>query len=453
MPLSLMNAGRTTMLTLALTGDSILLRRLNSLTDSKISPLFDLIRDCDVSFTNLEVLPNDFEGDPALESGGSHFGAPAWVIDELVEAGFDLFAAATNHSLDYSISGLRKVIRELNDREILYAGIAENLSQARMPACCTHPGGTVAMLSATSTFATGQEAAAQTDVMQGRPGPNPLHFSTTYEVTQPQMDALRDIAEKLGLETIRKTIIQLGFGFEPASPDILPLGGMNFRPAETTRIRTSASKEDLEDITRWVREARLTSDIVVVSIHSHEVGYNTNGDIDPEIPADFLREFAHAVIDAGADVVAGHGPHLLRGLEIYRHCPIFYSLGNFIGQNELVPCLPADSYRRFRADGALTPAQVYRKRTDNDTKGFPAETRFWETIVPICTFSENGLESIVIHPVELGLGGAPHKRGVPRLATGTQAESILKRFQSLSAPFGTELKRDGGNLHYEPTKG
>lgn len=441
------------MLKLALTGDSILLRRLNSLTDSTVSPLFDLIRDCDVSFTNLEVLPNDFDGDPALESGGSHFGAPSWVVDELVEAGFDLFATATNHSLDYSISGLRKVMAELDAREILYAGIGENLSRARMPTCCTHPAGTVSMLSATSTFATGQEAAAQTDMMQGRPGPSPLHFSTTYEVTSTQMDALRDVAEKLGLEAIRKTTIQLGFGFEPASPDILPLGGMNFRPGDTTRIRTTANKEDVADITRWVREARLMSDIVVVSIHAHEVGYNADGHIDIEIPADFLKEFSHAAVDAGADVVVGHGPHLLRGLEIYRQRPIFYSLGNFIGQNELVPCLPADSYRRFRADATLTPAQVYRQRTDNDTKGFPAESRFWETVVPICTFSEKGLESMTVYPVELGLGGAPHQRGVPRLATGEKAKSIMKRFRDLSKAFGTNLKPDGDVLHYEPAEG
>ena len=41
-----------------------------------------------MAFTNLEVLPNDYRGDPALESGGSHFGAPAWLLDELQEAGF-----------------------------------------------------------------------------------------------------------------------------------------------------------------------------------------------------------------------------------------------------------------------------------------------------------------------------------------------------------------------------
>ena len=44
-------------------------------------------------------------------------------------------------------------------------------------------------------------------------------------------------------------------------------------------------------------------------------------------------EAAHWAIDQGADLFAGHGPHFLRGIEIYKNRPIFYSLGNFIFQN------------------------------------------------------------------------------------------------------------------------
>jgi hypothetical protein len=47
------------------------------------------------------------------------------------------------------------------------------------------------------------------------------------------------------------------------------------------------------------------------------------------------------VIDAGADAVIGHGPHVLRGIEFYRERPIAYSLGNFV------------TYRGFNLDGPL----------------------------------------------------------------------------------------------------
>src|SRR5580700_9542048 len=118
-------------LSLLLTGDSILQRRLNSRDDAELRPLFDKVRAADVAFTNLEGLANDYRGDPALESGGSHFGAPAWVLDELTDAGFDLFAMASNHSLDYGVSGLLRAIEAMERRGLSFAGVRRNLEDAR----------------------------------------------------------------------------------------------------------------------------------------------------------------------------------------------------------------------------------------------------------------------------------------------------------------------------------
>ena len=146
-------------LSLLLTGDSILQRRLHSRDDAGLRPLFDKVRAADVAFTNLEVLANDYRGDPALESGGSHFGAPAWVLDELVEAGFDLFATATNHALDYSISGLLHSIEAMETRGLSFAGVGRNLEDARRPCYHTPPPGTVAMISCASSFARGRRRA------------------------------------------------------------------------------------------------------------------------------------------------------------------------------------------------------------------------------------------------------------------------------------------------------
>jgi poly-gamma-glutamate synthesis protein (capsule biosynthesis protein) len=428
-------------LRIALTGDSILMRRLGSLTDAQVRPLFDLVRDADVAFTNLECLPNGYRGDPALESGGSHFAAPPWAIDELVDAGFDLFAAATNHCLDYSISGLLAAKEELDRRGVLYAGIGQHLGEARMPAYREHPHGTVAMLSCASTFAKGQEAALQSAEMQGRPGLNPLRFDTVHQVTPAQLGTLREVAEQLGLEKQRQSKIQLGFGFPLDDPDAVALGDLVFSAADEVALRTTAKAKDLDAIARWVREARLVSDVVMVSVHAHEQG------VSKEDPAEFLVAFARQMIDEGADMVVGHGPHLLRGMEIYRGKPIFYSLGNFIGQNELVARLPMDSFERFRADPALTPAAVYRQRTDDDRKGFPSDRRFWETVMPVCTYAEGRLSGIEIHPVTLGLGEARHLRGRPRLAEGEEAQSILRRFAALSAPFGVTMDIAGDKAH------
>jgi poly-gamma-glutamate synthesis protein (capsule biosynthesis protein) len=422
-------------LRLALTGDSIIQRRLLSRSDEAVRPLFDLIRGADLAFTNLEVLPNDYRGHPAQESGGSHFGAPAWVVDELTEAGFDLFAFATNHCLDYGIAGLLASMGALDERGVSYAGVGRNVEDARRPVYHAHPKATVAMLSCCATFAKGQEASAQTRDMPGRPGIAPLRHDTVYEVSEQQLSALREIAEQTGLEAQRRQFIKSGFKFPPDDPAIVPFGEMNFRAAERPAIRMTAKAKDVEAIAHWVREARGLSDLVLVSVHAHEQG------ADKEEPAEFLPVFAHRMIDEGADLVVGHGPHLLRGIEVYRGKPIFYSLGNFLGQNELVPRLPSDSYERFRAATDLKPGEVYRVRTDNDRKGFPADRRFWEGVVPICTFADGALTAIELHPISLGLGEKAHVRGRPRLAQGSEAGSILTRLAALSRPFGTEFTR------------
>ncbi len=83
-----------------------------------------------------------------------------------------------------------------------------------------------------------------------------------------------------------------------------------------------------------VTQLAATHDIVIVSFHG---GAEGNGaEVLPfarEIFAGEDRgnvvEFAHAMVDAGADLVLGHGPHVVRPMELYRDRLIAYSLGNF----------------------------------------------------------------------------------------------------------------------------
>jgi poly-gamma-glutamate capsule biosynthesis protein CapA/YwtB (metallophosphatase superfamily) len=89
-----------------------------------------------------------------------------------------------------------------------------------------------------------------------------------------------------------------------------------------------------------VRRADRWADVVVVTMHAgaegHDRGHVPNG---PEAHLGEnrgdLRAFSHAVVDAGADLVVGHGPHVLRGLEWYGGRLVAYSLGNFAGYRTL----------------------------------------------------------------------------------------------------------------------
>ena len=98
--------------------------------------------------------------------------------------------------------------------------------------------------------------------------------------------------------------------------------------------RSSHYLNDHDTAKKLVASQASTHDIVIVSFHGGAEGskaihvpkgsetfYGENrGD---------LRTFTHDVIDAGADLVIGHGPHVLRGMEVYKNKLIAYSLGNF----------------------------------------------------------------------------------------------------------------------------
>lgn len=91
---------------------------------------------------------------------------------------------------------------------------------------------------------------------------------------------------------------------------------------------------DLAGARQLVLDAKKKADIVIVSFHGGGEGTDHQhvrnqteiflGETRGNLPA-----FAHTVIDAGADLVLGHGPHVMRGMEIYKDRLIVYSLGNF----------------------------------------------------------------------------------------------------------------------------
>ncbi len=100
-------------------------------------------------------------------------------------------------------------------------------------------------------------------------------------------------------------------------------------------------------------------DVLVVTFHGGKEGTTaTRTGKGPEFlgkePRGNLRKWARAVIDAGADAVVGHGPHVLRGVEFYRGKPIVYSLGNFL------------TYRGFNLEGPLGLTTVLQLELDGD---------------------------------------------------------------------------------------
>jgi len=144
------------------------------------------------------------------------------------------------------------------------------------------------------------------------------------------------------------------------------------------------------------------------------------------------------------DAVLGHGPHVLRGVEIYKGKPIFYSLGNFIQQLENVRFQPAEFYERYGLDPDAPLQEAWDAFTQKDTRGFAPEAPFWESVLASFTFQEGQLNQIKLYPITLGFGKPRSQRGLPLLAEPKLGRKIIDDMIRLSAPYGTQIEfRDG----------
>ena len=94
-------------ITLALTGDAIITRRLSVYEEPDFLELIDMIRGADAAFTNLEILFHNYEPYPAHQSGGTWMRGEPILAKELVWAGIDMVSRANNHTGDYGVEGLR----------------------------------------------------------------------------------------------------------------------------------------------------------------------------------------------------------------------------------------------------------------------------------------------------------------------------------------------------------
>jgi len=139
-----------------------------------------------------------------------------------------------------------------------------------------------------------------------------------------------------GRQSSKRVLDSLGIAHSGEVGDIahLRVKGKQIALIAFTTYDTSYNLNNLEMARHLVRDLATRADLVVVSFHGG--GEGAGYQHVPYASELFLgenrgnlRQFAHAVIDAGAALVIGHGPHVVRGMEIYRGHLIAYSLGNF----------------------------------------------------------------------------------------------------------------------------
>jgi poly-gamma-glutamate capsule biosynthesis protein CapA/YwtB (metallophosphatase superfamily) len=420
--------------TMALTGDSLITMKLSVHTDPAFVKMIDLIRGVDAAFTNLEMLLHDYEPYPSTQSGGTYMRADPSIAKELVWAGFDMVARANNHAGDYGVEGARLTTRYVAEAGLVQAGVGESLREAREAKYLDTDKGRVALISLASTFPDPSRAGVSWGDTRPRPGLNPLRFTTSYVLPRQQFDTLRSALVGAG---------QLGRGGRGAGDrpaDEMTVFDRHFVVGEKQDVRTEPLKEDLDGMAAVVRNASKLADYTIVNSHTHEGGANRYQ------PPQFFVTFAHAMIDAGADVVSASGPHVLRGVEIYKGKPILYGLGNFIFENETLLRQPPENYEPLgmTLESGAGVGDFNDRRSNNDTIGFPADERIWESVIAVPRFTGRQLTELKLYPITLGYKKPRPRRGWPMFAPAEMAKKIVEDVVTFSQPYGTTIDfRDG----------
>ncbi len=432
--------------TIALTGDTMLSRRLMVFREERFLRLQHLLHDADVAFTNFEsccVKPG--EGVPTI-SQGTYMATSPNLLEDLKWLGFNLLSAANNHAFDWGEEGVLLTARYLDEAGLAHSGIGKNLREAVRPVYFDTPKGRVALVSANSFYHEAYRATNQGLDSPGKAGMNLLGFWKNYVVDRESFDDLRRIGAGLAFDADRKRRDFLGFADPSRATDPIEYEVFESKVilGNDFEVRTSVIEQDAAENLRQLREARRQADGVIFSHHYHEMGgrslYTADRVTDLDEPAEFVVDFAHRCIDEGVDVFVGHGPHFCLGMEVYRDKPIFYSLGNIILQNETVQVLPSYAFGRYKLDPLSTPADFMDSRSDSGRRSMPADPLYWEAVVPVCKFSGGNLKEISIYPVDLGFQRPQAQRGRPILADGEIGGKIGSQVARLPSRYGAVIE-------------
>jgi poly-gamma-glutamate synthesis protein (capsule biosynthesis protein) len=426
--------------TVAVTGDSILNRRISVYSEDRFLSLVKILRDADVAYTNLETLIHDYDGPelyPSAEGAFYYMRSPRFVADELKWAGFDMISTAGNHSLDYSYGGLFSTWKALDEAGLVHAGTGIDLAKAREPAYLDTANGRVALISMCSSFAKWARAGEVRRDAKGRPGLNPLRFY--YKVDAKTLEIIKQLTFKLGWDVTEAGKTWLFF------PAGTAMSYFRFEESDEPGITPVADEDDVEGNLQSIRDARRHADYVLVHLHNHE----EDPDKGLDTPAKFVPLFARTCIDAGADVFIGQGSHApLRGIEVYKNKPIFYDPGDIFGTSSTITRFPADFYWRpgydpeiRKWDATPTDAINIRQRALLHRPFVPPPVE--GAIVGICSFQAGGLTEFKFYPVTLVTQHQTDSK-FPILADAETAKKITERVAQLSVPFGTKIKfKDG----------
>ena len=419
------------------TGDALFVARFPKNYDSQKKGISDFINSHDVKITNLETNLSDYGDFANAYSGGTWINTPKEYFDDLKSMGFNFYGTANNHCMDYSYHGMLSTIKVLDDNGVAHAGTGKDLAEAEKPTVLQIEDKKVAIFAIDASFNDASRAGRATNNFVGRPGVNFLRHSTSYKVTQEQMQSLKEIAKHTKINYNREFNIATGYG-TPDPEGVFVLGNTTFT-TDQTKSTTECNSKDKQRLVDLIKQAKQENDYVFVQIHCHD-----DDNVSHANPPEYLVEFCKACIDAGASAIFGGGCHELRGIEIYNGKPIFYSLGDFIYQGPRVEKLPADFMEQYGVDIFSTAEHALDVRSRGGKVGLHLNKENYLTILPSLSYEGERLVDIKLLPVGLNFNKKDFTNGLPMIAEEEEQKEILKVLNNLSKPFGTQFQLKEG---------
>lgn len=389
------------------------------------------LRTADVALGNQEGSIFDldgFGGHRAAEHGGGYPLSDAVTAQDIRAMGITVMSKANNHATDWGLEGLRATEQALKAAGIACAGSGASRAAARAAVYLETPRGRVGVVAAASTFTPMSEAGNTEDHIRARPGISAIRARPVVVVPAPEMAAMQALAQALGASDT------LDSWFSRSDTE-LRFGEQRFRLGKAAGLVHDVDESDRREVLRAIRSARQLADFVAFTLHAHE---SASGSGQDPRPAAFVQSLLREAVDSGADLATVTGPHVLRGVEIYRGKPLFYGLGSFFLQLADDRGPTAETARTLGVDPwALTKPEAIARQ-------FQLPADWYDSVVATSHFHAGRLREVRLHPLVLDRKPAPRLEGAPRPAPPADAQRILERLRQDCLRWGTALAIENG---------
>jgi poly-gamma-glutamate capsule biosynthesis protein CapA/YwtB (metallophosphatase superfamily) len=350
-----------------------------------VEPIARAFAAADYSVVNLETVVSNLSKDEAYPGKRFLLNSPPDTLAGLEALGVDLASMANNHTRDWMESGLQVTLEALDERKLSHVGAGLDAATATLPHQTTVAGLKVTTLAYTSvngTFVNDNYPNGSVAVPDSVTDEDVWIWELREFAFSSEGFTIDSGRYRIGDVWQRYSEVQSSLSEEQqalawqAMTAVYP----ELQDWVARRGHGGAANYSSKLAKRQVAEAKAQTDLVIVQLHA---GYQFQS-----VASESLAKMAHDCIDAGADLVVAHHPHVLQGVEFYRDKLIVHSLGNFVFDQDFLSTFSTGFLRTVWENDTLLEARFipieiasYRPHAVADRAAERVFARLWESSV------------------------------------------------------------------------